>query len=56
MLALGFKSDAGMYYFINKETRELVIVIIYIDNICFIGSRYSPLRVEAKIHNEIEML
>ena len=39
-----------------KKTRELVIVIIYIDNICFIGSKYSSLGVEAKFHDEIKML
>ena len=30
-----------MYYFINKKTRELVITIVYINNVCFIGSKYS---------------
>jgi len=32
MLALGFKqckSNASIYYFIDEETRELVITIIY---------------------------
>jgi len=36
MLALGFmqyKSNAGMYYFIDKETRELIIGIVYINDI-----------------------
>ena len=40
MLALGFKqckSNAGVYYFIDKETKKLIITIIYINNICFIG-------------------
>ena len=32
-----------MYYFIDKETRELVIVIVYIYNVYFIGSKDSPL-------------
>jgi len=36
MLALGFmqyKSDASMYYFIDKETRKLIIAIVYINNV-----------------------
>ena len=28
-----------MYYFIDKETRELVIVIIYINDVCFMCSK-----------------
>jgi len=43
MLALGFKSckfNANVYYFINKETRELVLVIVYVNNVCFISSKY----------------
>jgi len=28
-----------MYCFIDKETRELVIVIVYINNVYFIGSK-----------------
>ena len=31
------KSDANVYYFIDEETKELVIEIIYINDICFIG-------------------
>ena len=44
MLALGFKQckfNAGVYYFIDEETRELVIAIIYVDDICFMGSHFS---------------
>ena len=40
MLALEFKqckSDTGVYYFINKETRELVLIIVYINDVCFIS-------------------
>jgi len=51
ILALEFKqckSDANMYYFINKETRELVLVIIYVNNICFISSKDFPLLLELK--------
>ena len=33
------KSNTSIYYFINKETRELVIAIVYVDSICFIGSK-----------------
>ena len=36
------------YYFINKETRKPVIAIVYINNICFIGSKNSLLLLESK--------
>ena len=39
ILVLKFKQckyNASIYYFIDKETRELVIAIVYINNICFI--------------------
>ena len=42
MLALGFKQckfDASVYYFIDEKTRELVIAIIYINDVCFIDSK-----------------
>jgi len=51
MLALGFKQckyNAGMYYFINKETKELVIVIVYVNDIYFISSKDSLLFLELK--------
>ena len=51
MLVLGFKqykSDVSVYYFIGKETRELVIAIVYVDNVCFMGSKDSPLLLELK--------
>ena len=51
MLALEFKwykSDASVYYFIDEETRELVIAIVYINNVYFIGSKYSLLLLELK--------
>ena len=44
MLTLGFKrckSDAGIYYYHNKETKALVIAIVYIDDVCFIGTKGS---------------
>jgi len=37
-----------MYYFINKETRELVIAIVYIDDICFMSSKDSLFLLELK--------
>ena len=37
-----------MYYFIDEETRELVIAIVYIDNICFIDLKYFPILLELK--------
>ena len=51
MLTLRFKqckSDTGVYYFIDEKTRELVITIVYINNICFIGSKDFPLFLELK--------
>ena len=48
---LGFKqckSDVSVYYFIDKETRELVIAIVYVDDVCFMGSKDSPLLLELK--------
>ena len=51
MLALEFKlykSNASMYYFINEETKELVIAIVYINNVYFIGLKYSLLLLELK--------
>jgi len=51
MLALEFKqhkSNTGMYYFINKETRELVLVIVYVNDICFISSKDFLLFLELK--------
>jgi len=51
ILVLGFKkykSNTSVYYFIDKETRELVIAIVYIDDVCFIGSNDSLLLLELK--------
>ena len=48
---LGFKqckSDVSVYYFIDKETRELVIAIVYVDDVCFMGSKDPPLLLELK--------
>ena len=51
MLTLGFKqckSNANVYYFIDKKTRELVIAIIYINNVCFMSSKDFLLFLELK--------
>ena len=51
MLALGFKqckSNTNMYYFIDKEARKLVIVIVYVNDVFFIGSKDSLLFLELK--------
>ena len=51
MLALGFKwckSNVSIYYFINKETRKLIITIFYVNNVCFIGLKYLLLLLELK--------
>ena len=51
LLTLGFKqykSDASVYYFINKKTRELVIAIVYINDICFMDLKDFPLLFELK--------
>jgi len=42
MLALGFKrckSNAGVYYYHDKKTKALVIAIVYVDDVCFIGTK-----------------
>jgi len=48
MLALEYKFDAGIYYFIDEETRELIITIIYVNDICFMSSKDSLLLLELK--------
>ena len=51
MLVLGFKqckSNTNVYYFIDKETRELVIAIIYINDICFMNLKDFLLLLELK--------
>jgi len=50
MLALEFKqykSDASVYYFIDEETRELFIAIIYFD-VWLMSSKDFPLLLELK--------
>ena len=49
--ALGFKqckSNAGVYYFINKETRELITAIVYINDVYFMSSKDFLLFLELK--------
>ena len=51
MLTLGFKQykyDADVHYFIDKKTKELVIAIVYVDDICFMSSKDSLLLLELK--------
>ena len=51
MLALGFnqyKSNASLYYFIDEKTRELVISIVYVDNVCFIDLKKFLLLLKLK--------
>ena len=51
MLVLGFKrckSDAGVYYYHDKKTKVLVIAIVYIDDVCFMGTKGSLLLNELK--------
>jgi len=51
MLTLGFKqykSNTSVYYFIDKKTRELVIAIVYVDDVYFMGSNGSSLLLELK--------
>jgi len=48
------KSDASIYYFIDEKTRELVIAIVYVNDVYF--KRFSAsLRVKAKIYDKMEM-
>jgi len=51
MLALVFKqckSNISVYHFIDKKTRELVIKIVYTNNVWFMGSKYVPLLLKLK--------
>ena len=51
MLVLEFKQykyNADIYYFINKETKELVIAIVYVNDIYFVGLKDSLLLLELK--------
>jgi len=51
MLALGFKrykSDADIYYYYDKKTKALVIVIVYVNDVCFMSTKGSLLLNELK--------
>jgi len=51
MLALEFKqykSNASLYYFIDEKTRELVISIVYVDNVYFIDLKKFLLLLKLK--------
>ena len=37
-----------MYYFIDKKTRELVIAIVYVNDVCFMSSKNLPLLLKLK--------
>ena len=51
MLILGFKkckSNAGIYYYYDKKTKALVITIVYVNDVCFMGTKGSLLLNELK--------
>jgi len=51
MLVLEFKQckfDTGVYYFIDEETRELVIAIVYVNDVYFMGLKDSLLLLKLK--------
>jgi len=37
-----------VYYFIDEKTKELAIAIVYINDVCFMGSKDSPLLLKLK--------
>jgi hypothetical protein len=42
MKELGFKrcaSDAGVYYYIDRGTKQLIIALVYVDNVAIIGKK-----------------
>ena len=42
MLALGFKrckSNTGVYYYHDKKIKALVIATVYVDDVCFMGTK-----------------
>jgi len=51
MLTLRFKwckSNTSMYNFIDEKTKELIIAIVYIDDVYFMNSKDPPLLLELK--------
>ena len=43
-----YKFNVSVYYFIDEKTKELVIAIVYVDDICFMGSKDTLLLLELK--------
>jgi len=43
-----YKFNVSIYYFIDEKTKELVIAIVYVDDICFMGSKDTLLLLELK--------
>jgi hypothetical protein len=44
MKELGFKrctSDAGVYYYVDPKTKQLIIALVYVDDVAIIGKRTS---------------
>ena len=51
MTEIGFvqcKSDAGVYYFRHPKIHELVVALVYVDDVAFLGKRNSQLLKELK--------
>ena len=51
ILALGFKqytSNTSIYCFIDKETKKLIIAIIYANDVCFMSLKDFLLFLELK--------
>ena len=42
------KSNTDVYSFIDEKTRELVIKIVYANDVCFMGSKDFPFLLELK--------
>jgi hypothetical protein len=52
MTEIGFircKSDAGVYYYRHPKTHELVITVVYVDDVAFLGKKNSKLLKELKL-------
>ncbi|KAF7773627.1 hypothetical protein Agabi119p4_5794 [Agaricus bisporus var. burnettii] len=52
MTEIGFvrcKSDAGVYYYRHPKTRELVVALVYVDDVAFMGKKNSQLLKELKL-------
>jgi hypothetical protein len=52
MTELGFtqcKSNASVYYFCDLKTREVVIAVVYVDDVSFLGQKNSQLLKQLKL-------